>query len=151
MRFELNKGIIKRKMAGNEKTKIEEKNDEDYFNPYDDIPEFMSYSPGKKLLGFWKENPYIPIGLAGALGIFLYGVRNSKHRGPGRDGLQYFLHYRIYVQGFFALTLAAGCVGKTAVDIYRLKQRGEIKGIADFIKRNQKRRPARSPHTSPKI
>lgn len=77
------------------------------------------------------------IGLVGAFGILGYGIRNFRNRGPGRTGFQYFIHYRVYVQGFLVLTILAGVMGKSMLDIYQQKKRGEIKSVWDFIKKNR--------------
>lgn len=61
-----------------------------------------------------KKEPFIPIGLAGAVGVLAYGAFAYKNRGPEFTLSRYLVRLRVLAQGTVLAAILVG-VGYSAV------------------------------------
>lgn len=60
-----------------------------------------------KLLRKVKENPFVPVGMAGFFGIVAYRLMKMKNRGDIKMSV-HLIHMRVAAQGFVVGALTAG-------------------------------------------
>ncbi|KAG9274719.1 HIG1 domain family member 1A, mitochondrial [Astyanax mexicanus] len=72
------------------------------------IAEFDEYEESK-LLRKAKENPFVPIGMAGFFGIVAYRLLKLKNRGNTKMSV-HLIHMRVAAQGFVVGAMTLGVV-----------------------------------------
>ncbi|XP_063159324.1 HIG1 domain family member 1A, mitochondrial-like [Candoia aspera] len=73
-----------------------------------DFPTYDN-SASSKLLRKSQESPFIPVGLAGFLGLAAYGIYRLKHRGDTKMSI-HLIHTRMAAQGFVVGSIICGVV-----------------------------------------
>lgn len=66
-------------------------------------------SASSKLLRKSQESPFVPVGLAGFLGLAAYGIYRLKHRGDTKMSI-HLIHTRMAAQGFVVGSIICGVV-----------------------------------------
>lgn len=82
-----------------------------------------------KLMRKAKENPFVPVGLAGFFAIVGYRLMKMKSRGDTKMSV-HLIHMRVAAQGFVVGALTLGVVYKM-YDDYIVKPREEKKAMQD--------------------
>lgn len=62
-----------------------------------------------KLLRKVKENPFVPVGIAGGIAIVAYQLMKMKHRGDTKMSV-HLIHMRVAAQGFVVGAMTMGVV-----------------------------------------
>ncbi|KAL8164805.1 UNVERIFIED_CONTAM: HIG1 domain member 1A, mitochondrial [Gekko kuhli] len=60
-----------------------------------------------KLIKKSRESPFVPIGIAGFLGVVAYGLYKLKHRGDTKMSV-HLIHMRVGAQGFVVGAMTCG-------------------------------------------
>ncbi|XP_015266176.1 PREDICTED: HIG1 domain family member 1A, mitochondrial [Gekko japonicus] len=64
-------------------------------------------SQSSKLIKKSRESPFVPIGIAGFLGVVAYGLYRLKHRGDTKMSV-HLIHMRVGAQGFVVGAMTCG-------------------------------------------
>ncbi|XP_034412297.1 HIG1 domain family member 1A, mitochondrial [Cyclopterus lumpus] len=76
-----------------------------------------------------KENPFVPIGMAGFFAIVAYRLMKMKSRGDTKMSV-HLIHMRVGAQGFVVGAITVGVLYSMYND-YILKPREQQKAVAD--------------------
>lgn len=82
-----------------------------------------------KLMRKVKENPFVPVGLAGFFGIVAYRLMKMKSRGDTKMSV-HLIHMRVAAQGFVVGAMTLGVIYKMVQD-YVIKPREQEKAIRE--------------------
>lgn len=81
---------------------------------------------------FWrkaKENPFVPVGMAGFFGIVGYQLMKMKHRGTTKMSV-HLIHMRVAAQGFVVGAMTLGVIYSMYNEFYLGNRQGQ-KAVAD--------------------
>lgn len=76
-----------------------------------------------------KENPFVPVGLAGFFGIVGYRLMRMKHRGDVKMSV-HLIHMRVAAQGFVVGAMMIGVIYSMYNEFY-LGTKKEQKAVMD--------------------
>jgi len=91
--------------------------------------EYEEESHAQRMRRKVKENPYVPIGLAGCLGAVAYGVIQFKNRGAMSPSV-YVMKFRVIAQGAVVCMLGLGA-GMTIINEHLLPKMRSMQNEAD--------------------
>jgi len=82
-------------------------------------PELKEQSGTERFLERSKKEPFIPLGLAGALGVLAYGAYSYKNRSAAFTLSRYIVRLRVLAQGTVLAAIMAGVGYTTTRDLLK--------------------------------
>ncbi|XP_034144276.1 HIG1 domain family member 1A, mitochondrial isoform X1 [Esox lucius] len=92
----------------------------------------LEYDGGSKFMRKAKENPFVPIGMAGFFTIVGYRLFRLKSRGDMKMSV-HLIHMRVMAQGFVVGAITVGVIYSMYKD-YIVKPREELKALQQETK-----------------
>ncbi|XP_076841725.1 HIG1 domain family member 1A, mitochondrial-like [Brachyhypopomus gauderio] len=77
-----------------------------------------------KLVRKARESPFVPIGMAGFLGVVAYGLYKLKSRGDTKMSI-HLIHMRVRAQGFVVGAMTLGVMYSMYTEYFVPKEPGE--------------------------